>query len=351
MATTIGRVECCCSRQKADVVVVSMRLTSTDRNTMIVIVSRAKLPVHPGINLGDFGVNASLQQRGFVIAARGDYAQTIAPAGMQPSKILSSGACMPDWDNDFYRRMSKISHRKMFRFMLTHPQGVSEVDLSNELRQESTTIHSRVLYLEKVGVIRECDENRWCLSQAIDNFGPTYERYVKSVFEKEFRWSTEWGIKLKGFKHGDFDVLATIASTLCYVECKTSRPENIGDTQLKSFLQRSQDLAPEIAVLLLDTEDPLDKPLEQLENILTVIKQKALAEPSWKPEKSFFIEPAKFAGVHFGCRRIFVTNAKPSVVGNLRLCLRFYWTWLKFQSFVSGPQYDYVTEEVFPFPV
>jgi len=348
VATTIRRGERCCSRQKADVGVVSIRVTSTDRNAMIVIVSRAKLPVHPGINLEDFGVDASLRQRGFVIAARGDYAQTIAPAGMQPSGILSSGACIPDWDNDFYRRMSNISHRKIFRFMLVHPQGVSEVDLSDELQQESTTIHSKVLYLEKAGVIRECDESRWCLSQAIDNFGPTYERYVKSVFEKEFRWSAEWGIELEHFKYGDFDVLATIASTLCCVECKTSRPEDVGDKQLRSFLQRSQDLAPEIVILLLDTEDPLDKPLEQLESILTVITRKALAEPNWKPEKPFFIEPAGFAGVHFGCRRIFVTNAKPNVVRNLRLCLRFYWTRLKFQSFLSGPQYNYVTEEVFP---
>lgn len=308
---------------------------------MIEIVSRAKLPVDAGINLGDFGVDASLRQRGFVIAARGDYAQTIAPAGMQPFKMLSSGACMPDWNDEFYRSMSKISLRKMFRFMLTHPQGVSEVELSNELHQESTTIHKRVLYLEKTGVIRKCDKNRWCLSHAVDNFGPTYERYVKSTFEREFRWSTEWGIELEDFEYGDFDVLATIASTLCYVECKTSRPEDVGEKQLRYFLQRSQDLAPEIAILLLDTEDSLDKPLEQLENILTRITR-------WKPEKPFFIEPARFAGVHFGCRRIFVTNAKPSVVHNLRLCLRFYWTWLKFQSFLGGPQYNYVTEEMFP---
>lgn len=348
MVVPSGR-EHCCPRQKADAGVVSIRLTSTDRNTMMVIVSRAKLPVHPGINLGDFGVDASLRQRGFVIAARGDYAQTIAPAGMQPSGMLSSGACMPDWDSDFYRSMSKISQRKMFRFMLAHPQGVSEVDLSNALQQESTTIHKRVLHLEKAGVIRECDRNRWCLSRAIDNFGPTYERYVKSVFEKEFRWSAEWGIKLEDFKDGDFDVLATIASTLCYVECKTSRPEDVSDTQLRFFLQRSQDLAPEITVLLLDTEDPLDKPLKQLENILTVIRRKSLAEPSWKPDKPFFRVPARFAGVHFGWRRIFVTNAKPGVVHNLRLCLKFYWTWLKFQSFVGGPQYNYVTEEVFSF--
>lgn len=318
---------------------------------MIVIVSRAKLPVHPGINLGDFGVDASLRQRGFVIAARGDYAQTIAPAGMQPSGILSSGACMPDWDNNFYRSMSKISQRKMLRFMLAHPEGVSEVDISTKLRQEITTIHERVLYLEKAGVIRECDKNQWCLSQAINNFGPTYERYVKSVFEREFRWSAEWGIKLEDFKDGDFDVLATIASTLCYVECKTSRPEDVSDRQLRSFLQRSQDLAPEIAVLLLDTEAPLDELLEQLENILTAIERKERAEPSWKPAKPFFRESARFAGVHFGCRRIFVTNAEPSVVRNLRLCLQFYWTWLKFQSFLSGPQYNYVTGEVFPFPL
>jgi len=305
--------------------------------------------VDPGINLGDFGVDASLRQRGFVIAARGDYAQTIAPANMQPIKMLSNGACMPDWNNDFYRSMSKISQRKIFRFLLAHPQGISEVDLSNELRQESTTIHKRIQYFEKAGVIRKCDKNQWCLSQAIDNFGSTYERYVKSVFEREFRWSAEWGIKLEDFKDGDFDVLATIASTLCYVECKTSRPEDVNDTQLRFFLQRSQDLAPEISILLIDTEDSLEKPLEQLENIMTRIMQKERSQPSWKPEKPFFTEPARFTGVYFGCRRILVTNAKPNVVHNLRLCLRFYWTWLKFQSFLGGPQYNYITEEVFPF--
>lgn len=180
----LGEEEHCCSRQKADAGIVSIRLTSTDPNTIIAIVSRTKLPMNPGISLGDFGVDASLRQRGFVIVARGDYTQTIAPVGMQPGRILSSGACVPDWDNDFYMHMSKISQRKMLRFMLAHPEGVSKMGFSNELRQERTTVHRRVLHLEKAGIIRECDENRWCLSQAIDNFGPTYERYVKSIFER-----------------------------------------------------------------------------------------------------------------------------------------------------------------------
>jgi hypothetical protein len=316
---------------------------------MIEIVSKAKLPVDAGINLGHFGVDASLRQRGFVIAARGDYAQTIAPANMQPMKMLSSGACMPDWNDIFYRCMSNISQRKMFRFILAHPEGVSEKDMSTELQQKITIIHDRVLYLEKVGVIQKYNKNQWCLSQAIDNFGPTYERYVKSVFEREFHWSAEWGIKLEDFRDGDFDVLATITSTLCYTECKTSRPGDVTKGQLRSFLQRSQDIAPEIAILLLDTEDPLDKLLEQLENILTTIERKGRKEPNWKPAKPFFREPAEFAGIHFGCRRILITNAKPNVVHNLRLCLRFYWTWLKFQAFLGGPQYDYVKENVSPF--
>lgn len=327
---------------------VTSRLTSTDCNTTIAVVSKTKLPVHPGMNLGDFGVEASLRQRGFVIAARGDHAQTIAPANMQPIKMLSSGACMPDWNSDFYRRMSKISQRKMLGVLLAHPDGISEADLSDELLQESSTVDKRILYLEKAGVIRKCGKDRWHLSQAIDNFGPTYERYVKSVFEREFRWSAEWGIKLQGFADGDFDVVAAIASTLCYVECKTSRPEDVNDRQLRSFLQRCQDLAPEIAILLIDTERPLDKPLKQLENIMTRIAQREMAQPGWKPDKPFFAEPARFGGVYFGCRRVLVTNAKPSVVHNLRVCLRFYWTWLKFQSFWGGPQYSFVTEEVFP---
>ncbi|MFC1982263.1 hypothetical protein ACFLV5_00500 [Chloroflexota bacterium] len=270
-----------------------------------------------------FGVDATLRQRGFLIVSRGDYEQTIAPDGMQPNKMLSSGNCLPDWDKDFYQRMSRISLRKMFRYMLAHPDGALKEELSSELSQASSSIGERLSYLRKTGLVREHDKGRWCLKKSFNNFGPTFERYVKSIFEREFFWFAEWGITLEDFSDGDFDVLASTGSVLCYVECKTARPEDVSDRELRHFLERSQDLAPEIAILLIDTEDSLEKPLEKLENILILINRKSLAMPNWKPEEPFFTEPGGFRGVYFGCRRIFITNAKPNVVRNLRLCLRF----------------------------
>lgn len=69
--------------------------------------------------MGAAGVEAVLRQRGFLVVARGDYGQTVAPDDMQPTKLLSTGACLPDWDDKFYDLISKISVRKMLRFILT----------------------------------------------------------------------------------------------------------------------------------------------------------------------------------------------------------------------------------------
>lgn len=296
-----------------------------------------------------FGVEATLRRRAFLVANRGDYGQTIAPHGMQPTKIVTGGGCLPDWDNNFYNFMCKISFRKMIRFMLAHPSGVSEKELSEALSQASSTIRERLKYLSDSGVVEEQGKSQWYLTKgAPNNFGPTFERYIKSVFEREFICSSEWGVELEGFQDGDFDVLALVDSALCYVECKTAQTKDISNSELRYFLQRSQDLAPEMAILLVDTEDSLETLVRNVESILTSLARKESADQNWKPSKPFLREPSGFKGIYFGHRRIFVTNARPSVVSNLRLCLRFYSTWVKFQSFFGGPRFNYITEEILP---
>ena len=118
---------------------------------------------------------------------------------------------------------------------------------------------------------------------------------------------------------------------------------------MRHFLQRSQDLAPEVAILLVDMENLLETVLQRLENILVSVTRKERMDDNWKPSEPFFREPSGFKGIYFGHRRIFITNAKPSIVHNLRLCLRFYSMWVKFQSFFSLPRFDYVREKVLPF--
>jgi len=53
--------------------------------------------------------------------------------------------------------------------------------------------------------------------------------------------------------------LAGLSPTLLYVETKSSRPEEIEDTEIKHFLQRGVELAPDLAILLVDTDDDLEE--------------------------------------------------------------------------------------------
>ena len=53
--------------------------------------------------------------------------------------------------------------------------------------------------------------------------------------------------------------MAWLPRTLLYVETKSSRPEEIEDTVIKHFLRRGVELAPDLAILLVDTDDDLEK--------------------------------------------------------------------------------------------
>ncbi|GAJ05136.1 unnamed protein product, partial [marine sediment metagenome] len=162
----------------------------------MVFMNMSELPIFPGMNLGAFGVETTLRQRGFAIADRGDCKYTIAPDSMQPTKMLSNGAYLPDWDNDYYALMGKDSFRKMLRFILSHQNDVSENELCSALQQIQSKISERLTYLNKLGLIEEHGNKRWHLVKPPNNFGPTFERYVKSVFKREFSCVAEWGIKL-----------------------------------------------------------------------------------------------------------------------------------------------------------
>ena len=44
-----------------------------------------------------------------------------------------------------------------------------------------------------------------------------------------------------------------------YVETKSSRPEEIEDTDIKRFLRRGVELAPDLPISLVDTDDDLEE--------------------------------------------------------------------------------------------
>ena len=89
--------------------------------------------------------------------------------------------------------------------------------------------------------------------------GPTLEWYVADVLKTDYEGSSEWSVKLTGGRYGDYDVLGWLPPTLVYVETKSSDPRDVSDGELKNFLQRGVELVPELAILMVDTDDDLEQ--------------------------------------------------------------------------------------------
>lgn len=144
--------------------------------------------------------------------------------------------------------------------------------------------------------------------------------------------------------------MAFIDAVLLYIECKsgTRRPEEIEDSAIRNFLQRSQDLAPELAIMLVDTDSELDALVDRFQAILLPIQRTAsnIRDLGWKPKKPFISRVVGFDKVFYGLLRVFVTYSQPSILHALQACLRYYHTYVKFVSFLVGPRINYISGEI-----
>ncbi|MBI2908683.1 MAG: hypothetical protein HYX92_13660 [Chloroflexi bacterium] len=284
-------------------------------------------------------VEAVLRRRGFKYGGEGDPRKLIFPSnrGLKDSE-------------EYYKLMSKISFRKLLKLVEEKSGLVERADLVR-ICSEPKLSH-RLRFLEENGMANRSGNDAWQLSQSGAAFGYTLEAYVAQVCEAEFAGPSKWGVQIEGLKcGGDFDVFSWFDPALAYIECKTTLPDKVPEAQVRNFLQRAEELAPELAILLVDTDSSLNPLLETINRIVLPIMRKAsgIADPEWQPGRPFMVPPRGFDGIHFGLQRVFVVNAKPSIVGNIRLCLRYYSTVVRHSSFWGGPRKDYLTGEVFDY--
>jgi hypothetical protein len=158
-------------------------------------------------------------------------------------------------------------------------------------------------------------------------------------------------VLLSDYPYNDFDVLAWLPPTLVYVETKSSRPSEVTDSELKHFLQRGMDLAPDLAILLIDTDDDLDKTslIGRLFEVMlpSVRLASGITDPEYRHDEKPFIAPQPgFPGIAFGYFRFYVTNTEPSIHTKLSICLRHYNTQVKGRSFLAGEPVNFVAGEL-----
>jgi hypothetical protein len=156
--------------------------------------------------------------------------------------------------------------------------------------------------------------------QHIKGLGHTLEWYVAEWFRTSLKAPARHGVTVKEVADGgDLDVVAFVDGLRIMVECKSGKPTNITETQLRLFLQRADEFSPEIAILLLDTESDI---AGQIEIMNKISRNGDLLSPQNKQ-----------SSLYWGFRCVYVVNAKDSIEASLYSVLRLYHTKIKHLSF------------------
>ena len=277
-----------------------------------------------------------LKQRGFVRTGCCSKAAVIEPA--DPGGALN--LVEPLGDQTVRKLLRKISGQT----------GVDESILLEICAEPKLSAH--ISRLRDAGVVN-ADDHRVALRKHVDNFGPTLEWYVAMVFQDAFSATSCWSVQLEEiYGGGDFDVLAWLdsSSALVYVECKSASPASISDDEIRCFFQRCQELGPEVAILLVDTDSPLNPFLDRVQELLVPVQRLAsgIRDEGWVPDHPFIapIPGVAYAGLHFGLHRVFITGSEPSIATQLRKCLRYYSSWVSHLTFFSPVRTDYIRGEL-----
>jgi hypothetical protein len=245
------------------------------------------------------GLNVLLKRRGFTI-----YKKEPSEDLLVPVRKFQAG---------YYRMMHKYSFRLLLRDVIKHQE---QFTLEQVTRYATPSITKEYLdYLLSVKLLQKKTKGYVLAKGPVKSFGETLEWYIAEMFKREFGSETVWGVKFKRPKvGGDYDVIAKFDSALFYVEVKSSPPKQIYDSEIVAFLDRVEDLAPEIAVFLMDTE------LRMKDKIVPMF-EKELARRSPYPPAVTRMERELFTIRD----RIFIVNAKEDIVRNLQKVLSRYY--------------------------
>jgi hypothetical protein len=222
--------------------------------------------------------------------------------------------CGPEAEERFYDVMKHYSFRIFMRDVIKRRRSFGLEELLQYCNEE--TVRNYIKVLLEIGIIKENDPAGYRLfSDSVSSFGDTLEWFVARIFEKEFHSPSSYGINMRNTRSGgDYDVIALVEGNLLYLEVKSSPPKHIESREVSSFLDRVEELRPDLAVFFEDTELRLrDKIVPMFREELTRYGRKNIMIRSF---------PDREDDVYSIGENLFVMNSRPDIVTSIGFLLK-----------------------------
>jgi len=152
----------------------------------------------------------------------------------------------------------------------------------------------------------------------VKSFGETLEWFMAETLKREFSAEALRGVRFKGRKTGgDYDLIAKVdGSKILYMEVKSSPPKQIYQKEIAAFMERVEDLRPDLSIFFMDTE------LRMKDKIVPMFEVELGRKGS--PGKGLPMPERLYKELFNIGERIFIINAKGSAAANIERVLAFH---------------------------
>jgi hypothetical protein len=270
-------------------------------------------PILPTRAAAEREVLRHLRQRGLRVKRCAPWSQTLLPSH-SPAQL-----------DRVYSALGQYSIRLLLRDLIRDRSRIELARLCHHLPRD--LVRSHLLALRRLGVVRgrvasggSAPGGRRApalrlAAEGADSFGDTLEWYVAEILRREFAIPALWGVTLEDTPHGgDFDVLALPGGRLAYLEVKSAPPKHVEEPEVSAFLDRIEDLGPDMALFLEDTT------LRMADKIVPLFESALASRPRWAPLAAARPRRLRHEIFEVG-NRIFIVNSDPDLTYNLGLCL------------------------------
>jgi hypothetical protein len=213
----------------------------------------------------------------------------------------------------FYEKLKKYSFRLFLRDVIKHQDFFTVEKVTKYATKQVSEQY--IDFILKARIAESIDKGYRLKKRPVKSFGETLEWFISRLIAKDFSAETIWGVKFKRPQvGGDYDLLAKVDSSILYIEIKSSPPKQIYDKEITAFLNRVDDLMPEISIFFVDTE------LRMKDKIVPMFE----AELKSRYKKTTGVERITKELFHIN-KIIFIINSKESISANIGTVLSFKW--------------------------